>query len=533
MSTSSRSERAATLSKEAAAGRSIINEWGLYPRQALAFYSKSTELLFGGASEGGKSFAGRFFLIAWCSAIPHLQCYIFRKYYGDVISNHMEGPTSFHVMLRQWKQDKLVTITENEIKFWNGSIIQLHGLLLNKDLEKHIGREKHVIWLDEAGQIPKHHIDGLRAWCRMPKQMKDALPKQLEKLYAHFSEQERRELFPRMFYTTNPEGPSLSYFRRKWIENRNPFDIWQAPDNEGGFIRQFIPSKVSDNPSADPIAQKRRLLPLGEARAKALIEGDWSAPAGDFFKEYNDDLHAVPNFIPPNHWFKFRTFDWGSAEPFAALWWCVSDGQEFTDENGNQRWFPRESLICYREWYGCDEEDPSKGIHLANELIAQGIVKRTQETTCGLTFSDNYPFADRGHKKNGTKWTMADDFRENGAPLTLGNTARIFGWKEIRSRLQGIEGIPMLYIQQSCTYLRTYLPALGYHETNSEDAQEDGEATHVCDAARLAHTVRPLVRDAEKITEPDYRDKNKRHTVNSIVSQLNQHNSTIPYVTRR
>jgi hypothetical protein len=481
---------------------SEITEWGLWPRQALAFFSPANEQLFGGASEGGKSYFGRYALAVWCSAIPHLQCYIFRKFYGDVISNHMTGVSSFHSILRQWVNDKLVKITENEVQFWNGSLISLHGILHDKDLEKHVGREKQVLWLDEAGQIPKRHIDALRAWTRMPLDMKAKLPEQLKSLYPNMSPEQRMELFPRVLYTTNPEGPSLGHFRRGFVVPREPFEIERAADKDGGFLRQFIPSRIEDNPAADPVAQRRRLLPLGEARAKALIEGDWSAPTGDFFKEYDDDLHAVPDFVPPSHLFKFRTFDWGSAEPFCVYWWCVWDSEAHvcpTLEDGKwvskERWFPRGSLVAYREWYGCNPDEPAEGVHMRNEDIAKGIVSRTKETISGLTFSDRYPFADRGESRNGRKYTMADDFFENGCPLTLGNCARVFGWKQMRSRLQGVGGVPLLYFVQSCVYARDYVPAIGYHETKEEDAQEDGEATHSPDSIRLACAIRPLVQD--------------------------------------
>lgn len=509
---------------------SEIKDWKLWPKQAEAFYSPATELYFGGASEGGKSYFGRYALSVWCSAIPNLQVFIFRKFYGDAISNHMDGVSSFHAILKQWALDKLVTLTENEVRFnFNDSLISIHGLLHDKDLEKHVGREKHVLWIEEAGQIPKRHIDALRAWVRMPKEMKDKLPEQLKSIYPKLSPEERRELFPRCLYTSNPEGPSLSFFRRQFVQGHAPGSLWRAEDKDGGFLRQYIPSKIADNPSADPIAQRRRLLPLGEGRARALIEGDHDAPTGDFFKEYNDELHAVDDLIPPNHLFKFRTFDWGSADPFVCYWWCVWDSEEhdcisLIDDKPKmvKRWFPVGSLVCYREYYGCDPEDPSLGLHMRNEDIAKEIVKRTRETTTGLTFSDRFPFADRGQSRGGLKWTMADDFAEHGCPLTLGNVARVYGWKQLRSRLTGVDGVPLIYFGKSCKYARDYIPGLAYHDTKDEDAQESGEATHAPDAIRLACTLRPVVVEEEKEVERDYRSINEVATPDILIEMIKQ-----------
>lgn len=507
----------------------------LYPKQMEAFNSPATELYFGGASEGGKSFFGRYMCIALCTAVPDLQIFIFRKYYGDCISNHMDGPSSFKKMLEPWIEHKLVTCTENEVRFnWNNAQITMHGILHDKDLDKHVGREKHVLWLDEAGQIPKRHIDALRAWVRMPLQMREKLGEALAGIYPSKTPEERRRLLPRILYTSNPEGPSLGFFRRQFVHGREPKSVWQAADKDGGFIRQFIPSFVGDNPAADAVAQRRRLLPLGENRARALIEGDHAAPTGDFFKEYDDELHVVPDFHPAPHLFKFRTFDWGSNDPAAVLWWCVADDETFIRTTGGERHIPKGALIAYREWYICDEEEPQKGAHMRNEDIARGILERTKERSVHLTFCDRFPFADRGQARGGKKWTMADDYRAEGVPLTLANVARVYGWKQLRSRLIGEGGVPLIYFTESCKYVRDYLPALSYHPSNSEDASEDGEATHICDAVRYACTLKPIVTSAERAREQvDWRSRNERLTVADLVRSVTSSSGGSVMVTRR
>lgn len=472
-----------------------------YPKQRYAFECLANEQLFGGASEGGKSYYGRIATSIWSASVPNLQTRIFRKHYRDVLSL-MNGPTSYPELLKPWIKDKFCWVTESSVEFDHGALILLSGIQHKKDLEKHMGDEKHVLWVDESTQILADFIKGLRAWVRMPREMKDKLVEQLRHLYPQHKPEELREFFPRILYTTNPIGVSVGYFRRGFVEPRAPLKIGAAPENDGGFTRIYIPSRIEDNPSADPVAQRKRLSALGEAQAEALIKGLWDQPTGDFFKEYNDDLHSVDDFTVPSHWFKFRTFDWGSQDPFAVYWFAVSDGEEFVDDSGNTRWFPRGALIIYREWFGCVEDDPSKGLHMRNEDIAKGIVSRTLEATCGLTFSDNFPFADRGAVKNGVKYTMADEFFDNGCPLTLGNTARVYGWKQMRSRLQGIEGVPMLYVQKQCIYARDYIPTLPHHDTKAEDAAESGESTHSCDAIRLGCALKPFVEEAPKTELP-------------------------------
>lgn len=458
-------------------------------------------------------------LILWCSAIPGLQCLVLRKYYRDVISNHMEGENSFRVILKDFVETGVVKITENQVK-WpkTNSLITLAQCRSEEDFQKAQGIGKHVLVWDEATQIKQRYINDIRGWVRMSQEMKAVLPEQF------------KDVFPRIIYTCNPIGESVSWFRRNFITCRKPFEI----EKVGAFTRQFIPSLITDNPSADPVAQRERLSTMHSAAvAEALITGNWDTPTGDFFPEYNDEVHSIPDFTPPNWWFKFRTFDWGSNDPFAVYWWAVSDGEGFIDDHGQNRWYPRGALIAYREWYGCQEQDPAKGLHLRNADIAAGIVSRTKETTSGLTFSDNFPFADRGYSKGKERFTMADDFRENGCPLTLGNTARIYGWKQFRSRLQGTGGVPLIYFMKSCVYARDYVPALPHHDTRSEDAAEDGESTHSCDAIRLACTLKPLVKDEPVKKEINYESPKRRATPEMIVSYLNSQGQKRKYVTKK
>lgn len=480
-----------------------------FPRQYEAFTSHATELLFGGASEGGKSVMMRLAFTIWAGMIPGLQCFILRKYYNDVITNHMEGKLGFRSLLRPLQDAGIVRITENKVRWVKtGSLITLAQNRTEEDFEKNQGIEKHVLGIDEATQFKQKHIAGLRGWVRMSDDMKALLPQQIGCLYPDLTPQQIMNLFPRILYTANPIGESVGYFRRNFVLPSPPFEVWRAADNEGGFLRAYIPSRIEDNIGADKEAQRRRLSGMGEQIAAALIDGRWDSPIGDFFKEYNDDIHAVAQFQPPDHWFKYITFDWGSTDPFAVLWWCVSDGEIFEDHSGNQRWFPRGALIAYREWYGCDEQDHSKGVSMRNKDIAKGILDRTYESTSGYVITDSFPFADRGGSDSkGNQSSIATVFADNGVKLTRGNTKRVFGWSQMRARLQGVEGIPSIYFTYDCKFAREYIPALPYHPTVSNDAAESGESTHICDIVRLACTTHPVVLDKnipiENITKRD------------------------------
>jgi len=58
-----------------------------------------------------------------------------------------------------------------------------------------------------------------------------------------------KELFPRIFCGTNPGGIGHQWVKTSWIDYAPAMEIWQTPDDEGGFKRQYIPAKLADNPS--------------------------------------------------------------------------------------------------------------------------------------------------------------------------------------------------------------------------------------------------------------------------------------------
>lgn len=462
----------------------------LWPKQVDAFLSEATEQLVGGATRGGKSHYIRVASSVWCLAIPQLQVTLIRKKYQDILDNHVYGQNGYKDILRSLVEIGYAKVTQDYVTFGNGSRIVFKHCQDERQFETAQGIASNVLIIDEATQISERLIRTFRAWCTMTEEMKATLPEQF------------KGKFPRIIYTANPIGPSLPYFRRNFVKARPQSSIEYIE----GFKRQFIPIFVRDNPSEDPVATKGRVEGMhGKAMARALLEGDWDAPLGEFYPEWDEDRHVIPDFVPPAHWYRYRGFDWGSADPFCCYWAAVSDGEMFDAETWGFKdgayvkstkrfWFPRGSRIIYREWYGCREEDPSKGLGLRNADIARGIVERSpapEERTL-VTLTDSYPFPDRGEEGG---QTIAKTFADNGCPLTLGDTSRITGWAAMRDALIGKQmdlnietRYPMLYIQEQCKFARDYIPALPRHPNEAkkhEDAAESGEATHACDVIRL------------------------------------------------
>lgn len=457
----------------------------LHPKQQLAFDSEATDILFGGATRGGKSYFLRRALIVWCSQIPGLQCDIFRLHYDDVVANHMEGETSFPALLAEWVRAGLAKINEAEVMFWNDSRISLeHAGDVKAVMSKHQGIAKHVRCFEESTQLDVRLIKWLAGWVTMSEEMKSRVP-------AKWTGR-----FPKILHTTNPIGPSSPYYRREYVDPRKPLSI----EIVGKWKRQYIPALVEDNPSEDAEETRARIAAIGDdAVADALLNANWNALVGDFFPEWNPNRHVVTDFWPPTHWFRFRTFDWGTAEPFAVYWWAVSDGEPFRDHNKKERWFPRGALVAYQEWYGCDELDPSKGNRMRNEDMAKGIIELSEfGHKQSITLTDSKPFQDMGGEN------IAMTFAKNGCPLHRADTTRVAGASQLRSRLIGVqldtnspERVAMIFFCECCKYAQDYMPAITRHpsEKKKEDYAEMGEATHSVDAIRYACMAHSVIKD--------------------------------------
>ena len=149
----------------------------LHPKQGDVFISEATELLFGGASGGGKSHLKRAAAIIWSLQIPGLQVYLFRRTFPDLWRNHMEGPTSFPVMLANYIKVGICkpNYSSNKLSFRNGSTIHLCHCQYEKDRWDYQGADIHVLLIDEITHFTEVIYRFLRGRVRMSKEIKNKL----------------------------------------------------------------------------------------------------------------------------------------------------------------------------------------------------------------------------------------------------------------------------------------------------------------------------------------------------------------------
>jgi len=463
----------------------------LHRKQTIAIDSPATEIMYGGAAGGGKSHLMRAAFIIWCSSIPGLQVYLFRRVSKDLMSNHMEGPNGFRNLLSSWCLNGFCRIVENEIRFWNGSKIFLCHCQHEKNMYDYDGVEIHVLCIDELTHFTERIYRFLRG--RVRAVGLGELPK------------EYQGKFPRIMCGTNPGNIGHLWVKKTFVDNCEPLEIREMSAEEGGMLRQYIPALLEDNPSMlkDDPTYEAKLQGLGsDALVKSKRYGIWDIVEGAYFDCWEKDKHVIRPFTIPKHWTRFRSFDWGSAKPFSVGWYAISDGYLTPDLT----FYPVGAIIKYKEWYGCEEGKTDKGLKMTVEAVAKGIIERDNGDTIQYSVADPAIFAEDGGPSMSTRFAL------NGVYFSRADNSRIPGWDQMRQRLKGDgDGRPMLYFFSNCHDSIRTIPALQHDEKKPEDLDTNME-DHAADECRYGCMSHPWVTTEKKPEEVDrYSEYNEVH----------------------
>jgi hypothetical protein len=308
--------------------------------------------------------------------------------------------------------------------------------------------------------------------------------------------------------TGNPGGVGHTPVKQRFIDPSPPWTPFEDAKGE----RMFIPSSVWDNKILldNDKTYIQRLEQSGpDHLVKAWLYGDWNLVLGSFFDCWNEEKNVKPLGRVPDHWFRFRSFDWGGHAPFCVLWWAVSDGVSSIMGHDGNYILPRGAKVCYREWYGCDEKDFKKGLSLDNEEIAAGILKRTEfGENIAFTVSDNLPFQRRGGP------TIAETFANCGVPLIMGDTDRVSGCSAMYLAIKGGESrVPMMYFMENCHHCIRQIP-LAQKDPKLIEVYLQGNDDHGLDCVKLSGKIREFVQNSPA-SLPD--EAEKLH--NSIIAR--------------
>lgn len=479
----------------------------LHPKQHQALITPANEILYGGAAGGGKSHLMRIAAILMCAAVPKLQVYIFRRHYADLYKNHMEGPSSFHVMLHELVKRGKARIIEskNQIIFWNGSKIHLCHLQHKKDLQKYQGAEIHVLLMDELTHFHEDEYRYLRNRVRCTIDIPDS------EVFPGFN---LRQKIPMILCGSNPGSVGHAWVKRTFVDYGVPLKPAKTKSSDGGMLRVYVPARLDDNPTLlrhDP-NYLERLDGLGDpSLVKAMKDGDWNIVAGGALDDVWRTEHIiVPRFTVPKGWYLDRSFDWGSTHPFSVGWWAESNGEEVTYiedvlegdkfvQYETVRSFAPGSIIRINEWYGAKEIGLNEGLKLSADEIAVGIVERERlwrwDVNAGP--ADNQI---RNVMQKGVP-TIASTMGEQGIWWEKSDKSpgsRTIGLELVRQRLKNATTgeKPGLFFMEHCRAAISTLPILPRDDKNPDDvntaAQDhvyDDVRYRVLKAARLAKSL--------------------------------------------
>lgn len=456
--------------------------WSPQPGPQHAFIKcPLDDVVYGGARGGGKTDAA---LGEWAI---HAERYginakgLFVRRTRKALESTIARAQQIYRGMATWQESK------SRFVWRNGAVVSMNYLERDQDADQYQGHDYTRVYVEELTQFaePKP-IDKLRATLRSAKGV------------------------PTGFRATcNPGGVGHSWVKVRYIDH-GPWNVtrhvFECPftNRQIETTRVFIPARLSDNPALlenDPTYVAQLYQSGSPQLVKAWLDGDWNVIEGAFFTEWEDRRHVLQPFEVPAHWMRFRSFDWGFARPFSCGWWAVAS----EDMSRPEGIIPRGAMVRYREWYGAS--GPNTGLRLTTEAVAQGIVERERGETIQYGVADPSIFSEDGGpsraevmSRHGCRWRPADNTR-------VGRNGAMGGWDELRQRLIGEEGRPMLYVFSTCRDLIRTLPSLQHDSNRPEDVDTAGE-DHIADEVRYGCLSRPWVKRGPSAPQP--RDRWRR-----------------------
>lgn len=427
-----------------------------YPKQIEFFKSTKRYVAFGGSRGGGKSWAARRKAVLLALNYSGIQILMLRRTLAELRENHVLA------LQAELKGLAKYDAQNKEFLFPNKSRIKLGYCAAESDVLQYQGTAYDVVFLEEATQFTEFQKDTLTESNRSSGVMSERFT-------------------PRMYFTCNPGGVGHSWVKRLFID-RN----YKGKENADNY--EFIPSTVYENKylMENNPEYVENLENLPEMRKRAMLYGDWDVFEGQYFNEFDRNIHVIEPFIISDNWRRYIALDYGL--DMLACYWIAVDNQN--------------KAYVYKELYQSDlkiSDATKKILKNTNEKIYQTLAP-----------------PDLWNRRQETGKSAADLFRENGLPLIKANNNRVQGWYNLKEWLNPYEdeqGIKTahLVITKNCTNLIRTLPQLQHDEHDPNDvAKNPHEITHAPDAIRYFVAGRPKPTVKTNTNNQDKLDKHKQ-----------------------
>lgn len=388
----------------------------------------ASEVLFGGAAGGGKSYGQTVDAFLFALRYPGSKQLLLRRTFAEL------DKSLIRTVLSWYPRDIFSYNSSAHVgRFTNGSCIDFGYCASETDVYQYQSAEYDVIRFDELTHFTEaqyvYLISRVRGANGFPKQIKSS---------------------------TNPGGVGHQWVKSRFVDPSAPNQEFIGSD---GMKRIFIPSLLDDNTflmTSDP-DYKKRLEALPERDKKALLYGDWNIFDGQYFPEFDRNVHVCDPFEIPKEWRRYRAFDYGLDR--LACYWIAVDSTR--------------TAYVYKEL--CESDLP---ISTACERI--------EETNDGDDIYLTLAPPDMWSRSQETGRSKAAIFQENGLDIVKSSNNREAGWLAIKEMLKvDSNGFTRLKIFSNCTELIKCLPALQIDKKKPTDCStEPHDITHSPDGLR-------------------------------------------------
>lgn len=398
-------------------------------RQLQFFRSTARFTAYGGARGGGKSWALRRKLIALCLRYPGISCLLVRRTLPELRANHLRPLLTEYSGLLTWSEEQKCVLLPNASRIFFGYCAS------ERDVLRYQGQEYDIIAIDEATQLSEYQFSIFKACLRGT----GAFPR-------------------RMYLTCNPGGVGHAWVKRLFVDRA--FRRGELPEEY-----RFIPARVFDNQvltDADP-EYVQSLESLPPRLRDAWLYGRWDVFEGQFFPEFDPELHTCDRSAVPDLTRRFVALDYGFDMLAALLLGVGEDGV----------------------------------LYVLREICIPGLtVGEAAVEVARLCHGARAEYA----VASPDLWNRRQDTGRSGfeimqacpgmPPMTAADDRRVPGWRILRECLHRPDepsGKPRLMISRDCQELIRCLPALLFDRERTEDASgEPHSITHAPEALRYA-----------------------------------------------
>jgi hypothetical protein len=400
-----------------------------------------TDVLYGGAAGGGKSYAMLVDPLRYAHRPAHR---------GLIIRRSMPELRELIDKSRELYPKAFPGCKYKEVeKLWNfpsGAKIEFGFLERDADVYRYQGQAYSWIGFDEITHLPTEF-----AWNYLASRLRTT----------------DSEITCYMRCTANPGGAGATWVKKRYIDPSPPHESFEGAD---GLSRKFIPARLQDNPFLATDGRYEKMLKaLPPTQRQQLLEGNWDVAEGAAFTEFLPQLHVITPFEIPVHWERVKGIDYGYASESACIWGAVdpSDG----------------TLIIYRELYrkgllGTELAEMITDMEMQDPFSVQGVL----DTACWSRTGTTGP-------------TIGETLQRAGHKLRRADKNRIQGKIQIHEYLKVMQsGRPRIQLFNTCPNLIRELQSIPLDKRNPEDVDTHAP-DHAYDALRYLIMSRPRIND--------------------------------------